>query len=105
MNQVEQMSERKLGVVKDIVEAVGMSISHVYEDLIFLNHNAFLLQFTDENNTLLLHSNQEASKELLRETTAPIKAAAAENGMKFLDGGSYRLTQGSGESLQIEFFS
>lgn len=40
------MPERKLGVVKDIVEAAGMGIAHVYEDLVFLNHNAFLLQFT-----------------------------------------------------------
>lgn len=99
------MQERKLGVVKDVVEVAGMGISHVYEDLVFLNHNALLLQFTEESDTLLLHSNREADKELLRETAAAIKAVAAESGIRFLDGGSYALTQDSEESIRIEFFS
>lgn len=41
------MGLKPLGRVKDIVEAAGMTISYVYEDLVFIDHNAFLLQFTE----------------------------------------------------------
>ncbi len=98
------MSERKLGVVKEIVEAVGMNISHVYEDLVFLNHNAILLQFTDDSNVLLLRINQEAEQKDANSGSALLKQEALARKMQFLDGGSYALAQDGPEQVRIEFF-
>lgn len=98
------MSERKLGVVKDIVEAAGMGIAHVYEDLVFLNHNAFLIQFTKDSSRLLLHLNRDAEEELAQEQIGLLKQAAQEQEMRFDDGSRYALAEDGEDSVRIEFF-
>ena len=98
------MSERKLGVVKDIVEAAGMGIAHVYEDLVFLNHNAFLIQFTGDSSRLLLHLNRDADEELAQEQIGLLKQAAQEQEMRFDDGSRYALAEDGEDSVRIEFF-
>jgi hypothetical protein len=97
------MTEKKLGVVKEIVEAAGMSISYAYDDLVFLDHNALLLQFTEESDELLLRTNSEADKRAMKEVAAVLKGLAQEKEMTFLDGGEYALSQGDGENISIEF--
>lgn len=101
------MSEKtpimKLGVVKEIVEATGMGISYAYEDFVFLDHNALLLQFTQDSDKVLVHTNQEAAKEPAQATIAALQQAAQEREMTFLDGRVYTLTQGEDEQINIEF--
>jgi hypothetical protein len=103
------MSEKipilKLGVVKEVVEATGMGISYAYEDLVFLDHNALLLQFTDDSDKVLIHINREAKSEPVQASIAALKQAAQEREMIFLDGRTYALTQGEDEQINIEFIS
>lgn len=98
------MSERKLGVVKEIVEAAGMNISHVYEDLVFLNHNAILLQFTEDSNVLLLRVNQEADTKEVDGGVVLLKQEAGAREMQFVESSSYALAQDGPEQVRIEFF-
>lgn len=58
----EKIPLMKLGVVKEIVEATGMGVSYAYEDLIFLDHNALLLQFTDALVFFIIHYLQYSNK-------------------------------------------
>jgi hypothetical protein len=99
----EKIPIMKLGVVKEIVEATGMGISYAYEDLVFLDHNALLLQFTQDSDKVLVHTNQEAAKEPAQATIAALQQAAQEREMTFLDGRVYTLTQGEDEQINIEF--
>ncbi|CAK8717370.1 hypothetical protein KKHLCK_06525 [Candidatus Electrothrix laxa] len=99
----EKIPIMKLGVVKEIVEATGMGISYAYEDLVFLDHNALLLQFTQDSDTVMVHINQEADTEPARATLAALKQAAQEREMTFLDGQVYALHQGEDEQIKIEF--
>ncbi len=46
------MTTRELGLVREVLTAAGMDISYAYEDLIFLEHNGFLLQFTEKEHEL-----------------------------------------------------
>jgi len=98
------MSLKPLGIITEIVEAAGMGISYAYEDLVFLEHNAFLLEFTANDQELLLHSNSEAVESEIRDSIARLKKMAADNGMIFTDGGLYTLTQADDENIRIEFF-
>lgn len=82
-----------------------MSIAHVYEDLVFLNHNALLLQFTEESSRLLLRVNREAEQKTVIGGVLLLKQAAQEHGMQFADGGNYALAQDGDDSVRIEFFS
>ncbi len=38
-----------LGIVKEIVEAVGLGLEYNYEDLVFVEKNMFLIQFNIES--------------------------------------------------------
>jgi hypothetical protein len=93
----------KLGVVKEIVEATGMGISYAYEDLVFLDHNALLLQFTQDSDKVLVHTNKEADTEPAQASLAALQQAAQEREMTFLEGQVYALTQGEDEQINIEF--
>lgn len=98
------MSLKPLGIVTEIVEAAGMGISYAHEELVFLEHNAFLLEFTASDKEFLIHSNSEAVESEIRDSIARLKKVAADNGMIFTDGGLYTLTQADDENIRIEFF-
>lgn len=98
------MSLRPLGMVTEIVESAGMGISYAYEDLVFLEHNAFLLEFTADNNELLIHTNSEAEAVEIKDSIGKLKKVAATHGLTFTDGGRYTLTQADDENIRIEFF-
>ncbi len=99
------MSLKPLGIVRTIVEAVGMEISYAYEDLVFLEHNAFLLEFSaNDSKEILIHTNSEADVEGIKDSIANLKNVAMAHGMTFREGGRYSLTQGDDENVTIEFF-
>jgi hypothetical protein len=99
------MSLKPLGIITEIVESSGMGISYAYEDLVFLEHNAFLLQFTANDKELLIHTNSEAEDDEIRDFIGRLKKVAADNGMTFTDGGRYSLTQADDENIRIEFLT
>ena len=98
------MNLKPLGIVKTIVEAAGMGISYAYDDLVFLEHNAFLLEFTDNDKEILIHINREAEGEEIKDCVVKLQDVAAAHGMAFTDGGLYTLTQADDENIRIEFF-
>ena len=98
------MSLKPLGIVTEIVESAGMGISYAYEDLVFLEHNAFLLEFTANDKELLVHTNSEAEEGEIRDSIANLINVAAAHGMTFSDGGWYTLTPADDENIRIEFF-
>ena len=97
------MSLKQLGVVKDIVESAGMGISYAYDDLVFIDHNAFLLQFTAHDNELLIHINSEADESKVQATITRLKTEASARKIIFRDGSYYSLSQGDNENIHLEF--
>jgi len=53
------MAFRPLGLVKDMLGSMGLELTYAYDDLIFVSHNAFLLQFDDESETVGMFVNVE----------------------------------------------
>jgi hypothetical protein len=92
-----------LGKVKQAVEAIGMGVSYAHEDLVFLEHNAFLLQFTDSAGQVLVHRNVEAEPEELAGALARLKAEGQVAGLLFTEGCPYRLTPVDEANIQVEF--
>ena len=97
------MGLKQLGIVKEIVESAGMGISYSYEDLVFIEHNAFLLQFTNKDNEMLIHINQEADGSVIQGAIARLKAEASARKMIFRDGIYYTISQGDDENINLEF--
>ncbi len=92
-----------LGVVKNIVETAGMGISYAYEDLIFLEHNSFLLQFTDNDQEVLVHINNEADEATVNRDIGKLQEVARIHKMRFVTGDVYVLSQDNDENIRIEF--
>ncbi len=97
------MTLRPLGIVREILESAGMELSYAYEDLVFLDHNGFLLQFTSKEQEVLVHINEEAKEEELALSLSLLQEKAKENRMTFNRGTYYRLSQADEENIRIEF--
>ena len=98
------MTLKPLGKVKELVESVGMGISYAYDDLVFLEHNAFLLQFGKDNKTLFVHANEEAKPEEVSECIARLEKAAALQELTIKKGKVYKLSQAEDNMVTLEFY-
>ena len=99
------MALKPLGIVKEVVESAGMSVSYAYEDLVFVDHNAFLLQFTDRDRECLIHINSEAEEAGLQEDLSRLKREASARELLILSGRYYRLHQDGDENIRLEFIN
>ena len=97
------MALRPLGKVKELVESVGMGMSFAYEDLVFLEHNAFILQFGEDNESLIVHTNEEADPTELAAGLANLEKAASSCALQVIKGNVYRLSQAGDEKITLEF--
>lgn len=99
----EVMKTNPLGVVKNILERVGMDISFAYEDLIFLEHTGFLLQFSDNDKEILVHMNSEADEAMVSRDIGTLVETALHHDMRFLKGQRYTLAKEDEEHIRIKF--
>lgn len=97
------MTLKPLGKVKNLVETIGMGVSHAYEDLVFLEHNAFLLQFGQDERTLIVHTNEEAAQDEIAESLAQLKKLAPLHDLAINRGTSYTLASGEKDTIVIKF--
>lgn len=97
------MINKPLGIVKEILESIGIGISYVYDDLIFVDHNDFLLQFTDKKYKLLAHVNKEADEEEAVKSINLMNNVAASRNMVIVRGKYYTLVQADEENVRLEF--
>lgn len=99
------MTIRALGTIREIMESTGHNLSYAYEDLIFPEHNAFLLQFTDKEQEVLIHINEEANEGELAPSLVLLQEKAKDNRMDFSKADYYRLSQADEENINIEFIT
>lgn len=97
------MGLNPLGTVKTIVEAAGMGISYAYDDLVFLEHNSFLLQFTDNDHEVTIHLNSEADEATVQRDIAQLQQVALDHAMQFTRGTLYTLVPAGEDAIRIEF--
>lgn len=97
--------KRELGLVREALEGAGMDLSYAYEDLVFLSHTGFLLQFTDWQREMLIHTNVEARNTDMVGAIELLQSKGTELGLVFSMGKQYRLTPSSDgeENIQLEF--
>lgn len=94
---------RPLGLVKEMLTTMGLESTYVYEDLVFVSHNAFLLQFGEMGEELGLYLNRECPHKDAREVTAKALAAAASVGLKTVLKGRYELAPNEDETFSVKF--
>lgn len=98
------MKKRELGLVREALEGAGMNLSYAYDDLVFLEHTGFMLQFTDWERELLVHTNVEADNQSMLGAISLLKAKGEEVGLVFTEGQKYKLNPvADSENIQLEF--
>lgn len=99
------MIQRPLGVVKELVESLGFAVSYAYEDLVFLNHPHFLLQFTGSAAEILIHVNEDADLAELSGLMTAMQDEGQQRALKLKPGSFYRASQSVEETVNLEFLS
>lgn len=101
---MEQSPLRPLGEVMAMVEALGHEVTYAYEDLVFINHNDFLLQFdATEPNALDLFFNTECDTAEADAVAERIIPEGIQKGLVIRRKGTYTMTEAEGDNLQITF--
>jgi len=96
---------RPLGIIKDLVEAIGLDISYMYDDLLFIEHNAFLLQMSETDGAMLgLWFNEESTPGERPQILTNLQVEGRKLSLHIEEKGTYTLTgEEEGESFQLEF--
>jgi hypothetical protein len=97
------MSLKPLGIVKEITDSVGIEVSYVYDDLVFVDHNAFFFQFTDKNNAVVLHVNKDADEQEIFRSIGLMNDAESLRDVVIMKGKYYTLVQADDEKVRLEF--
>lgn len=95
---------RPLGLVKEMLEQMGVEVSYAYDDLVFMEHNYFLLQFGEVGEALYFYANRETVDSDVQSSFTQIQAVARAQGIILQHRGSYRISAGDNENLALELF-
>ncbi|MBP8083357.1 MAG: hypothetical protein KAZ87_09180 [Spirochaetes bacterium] len=94
-----------LGRVKQIVEeALGLEITHAYEDVAFVEHSAFIIMFdhADLNKFKCYFSNDCVEKDR-EKLFKKINEASPRNQMTAVNAGTFSMEQLDNEEIKLNF--
>ena len=94
---------RPLGVVKKILDTMGIEISYAYEDLVFITHNHFLLQFGEVGADMSFYRNVEITSAEGSFQHGVLAKSFAEEGISLRDNGSYTMTAQDDDTVSVSF--
>lgn len=95
---------RPLGLIKDVIEATGLTITHVFEDLVFIEHNAFFLQMGDRGEDVRLYFNTQSQADMREKIARQLATEGRIRNLNIWRTGTFRVTQEEGsEQFQLEF--
>jgi len=101
------MKFRPLGIAKEIIEDMGMEITYSYDDLLFIEHSAFIIQFDDNNDkNLFIHFNVDCEKDAAKNIEETIVAIAKSKEFTIENKGLFEMKAiEDKEELQLKFYN
>ncbi len=97
-------NHRPLGTVIEMLQVLGMDVTHQYEDLVFVSQNLFILEFTDDAAHIDLYFNEDIEEEKAHEVMGQLEAVGELHGLTVSYKGAYALSENPDETLSVEFF-
>lgn len=88
---------RPLGDVVELVQAMGLNVTYAYDDLAFIEHNAFLFRF-DEGRKLSLFFNEDCPEEDAKKLEQQIVSLSRKGNLSVNRRGIFSMKQIDGES-------
>jgi hypothetical protein len=98
---------RNIDQIKFIVkDATGLDIMYAYDDLIFPEHGAFLMQFSDDNpNIIFCHFHKKCSKKEQQRIISSLKRSGTINSINIQKGNCYHLSAKNETEIEIKFLT
>lgn len=95
---------KPLGLIKTLIETVGLDVTYVYDDLVFIEHNAFLFQMGEQGEDIGLWFNVDCKVEERPKILLSLHEAAAGLSLTVDLKGTYSMNTGAeDESFQLAF--
>ncbi|MCF7816632.1 MAG: hypothetical protein K9M54_02020 [Kiritimatiellales bacterium] len=94
---------RPLGEITAILADLGLEVTYAYDDLVFVQHSAFLLQFTDKPKYLKLFTNTECDQKEANDVACNMVLAFHKAGFIAHPSGKYTVSQNEDETLNLAF--
>lgn len=92
-----------LGLVMNVVEEMGLEVTYAYDDLVFVAHNAFLIQMDQTPNQINLYFNEQSDQSTHDGIRAKLAQCAANNDLVLADKGFFRMAPGEDEQIELTF--
>jgi hypothetical protein len=104
VNSSEPIPYRPLGLIVSMLESVGFQMTHCYDDLLFVEHNAFLLQMGEKGEDVGIWFNEESEVGKRSAIFDALHSQSPAYGLQLTNKGLYKLVPNEeDETLQIEF--
>lgn len=100
---ITMMEQRQLGKITALLADLGLEVTYAYDDLVFVQHSAFILQFTDIPAQLKLFINTECDPAEANDTASNIILSFDKAGFIVMPVGRFFLTPNEDQTLNIEF--
>ncbi|MGD9823110.1 hypothetical protein [Desulfobacter sp.] len=99
------MELRPLGIATEIIQETGLNVTYTYDDLVFIEHNPFIIQFDDENaKNLKLFFNIDCEHEAAGKLASQLKNAASQREFTITASGKFEMKQKENtEEIDIKF--
>jgi len=75
---------RPLGLIVGIIEQMGLDVTYAYEDLVFIELNAFLLRMGDKSEQVHLYFNTESDVDQRGAVAEQLSALAGKEGLQII---------------------
>lgn len=93
-----------VGKVMNWLEAAGFTVSYLYEDLVFIESNAFLIHFDlSDPPEIQILTNTECNSEKSSELVTLLLEEATRHKIEPVKGGKFTLLQKNDEEIDIRF--
>lgn len=95
---------RPLGILKTLMETLGFEVTHCYEDLVFVEHNAFLLRMEKKGEEVSLLFNTESDVDKRDAIAARFTAEGKVHNLVISCAGTYQMTPSEADgTITLEF--
>lgn len=98
----KEIEMRPLGKAQVMVSATKLNVTYAYDDLVFVEHNPFLLRFDNEvANRMYLHFNVDCETEELVNIKKNVMLTAKKEGIELISDTKYSM-QSNDETSEIK---
>lgn len=100
----DQVPYRPLGILKMVIENLGFQVTHCYEDLVFIEHNAFLLRMEEQGEEVSLFFNSASDVDKRAEIAEHFKKEGEAYKLVISSPGTYQMTPNEADgTINLEF--